>query len=181
MLMFYLSLLDEQYHPIFLEFHARYERRLYAVALGILKKHAMAEDAVSASMIKIIEHFDQFLKIYNRARSEIGPWAVTIVKNTALDLLRKEGRSGNLDEDWDAPAPEDTEGETSYRRLVDIIAAMPLSYRQVLDLRLVGEWSIKEIARATGLSEAAVRGRVKRGLELLREELEKEGYAYDRR
>lgn len=103
------------------------------------------------------------------------------MKNTALDLLRKEGRSGNLDEDWDAPAPEDTEGETSYRRLVDIIAAMPLSYRQVLDLRLVGEWSIKEIARATGLSEAAVRGRVKRGLELLREELEKEGYAYDRR
>ena len=155
--------------------------RLYAVALGILKNPALAEDAVSASMVKVIDHFETFLKIYEKSCQEIGPWAVTIVKNTALNLLRQERRSGSLDENWDAPAREDTEGEAGYRRLVALIRAMPESYRQVLELRLVSEWSTRDIARSTGLSEAAVDSRISRGRALLREKLREEGYEYDRR
>ena len=181
MLMFYLSLLDEQYHPIFLEFHARYERRLYAVALGILKKHAMAEDAVSASMIKIIEHFDQFLKIYNRARSEIGPWAVIIVKNAARDILRKESRTMPLEETWELSAPEHLEGESAFLRPVELIRSRPETYRQVLELRCAAGWTAREFACPMGLSESAVSKRIERGRALLIEKLRDEGYAYERR
>ena len=174
-----LSLLPQEHHRLFLEFHRRYEGKLYAVALNILKNPGMAEDAVSAAMLKVAEHFDTFLKIYEKSCEEIGPWAVTIVKNTALDLYKKERRSAAIEEDWDAPAPEDTESSAAYRQLVSIIRTMPALYRQVLELRFVAEWSAKEIARATGLSETAVNNRISRGRTLLKKKLRDAGYEYE--
>ena len=177
MLALCLMLLGEGERALFQEFHARYERKLYAVAMKILRDPARAEDAVSAALLKVAEHFETFLKIYEKDREKIGPWAVIIVKNAALDLLRREGRLSPLAEDWDAPAPEDTEGEAAYRRLVDLIRSMPEGYRQVLELKFVAEWSTREIARATGLSEKAVEHRIARGRALLIKKLREEGYA----
>ena len=177
MLAFYLSLIDgEDNKALFTEFYCRYERKLYAVALSLLKNPALAEEAVSGAFERAARHFETFLKIYQNNCHEIEPWAVTIVKNLSLDILEKEGRSGGLPEDWDAPAPEDTEGEDAYRRLVGLIRSMPQRYRRVLELKFVCEWSTKEIAHQLGLKEDAVKQRVSRGRELLMEKLKEEGY-----
>lgn len=51
----------------------------------------------------------------------------------------------------------------------------PEKYRVMLQLFYYEEFSIREIAEVTALSEAAVKKRLSRGREMLREMLEKEG------
>ena len=53
--------------------------------------------------------------------------------------------------------------------------------RQVLELKLVAEWSNREIAEATGVRENTVAARIVRGRALLAERLKEEGYEYERR
>lgn len=180
MLMFYLSLIEgDEEKALFTKFYYRYERKLYAVALNILKNPNLAEDAVHDAFERIARHFEKFLELYQNRCNEISPWAVTIVKNISLDILEKENRSGALPEDWDAPAPEDTEREDGYRRLVGLIRSMPKGYRQILELKFVCEWSTKEIATHLGLKESAVKQRVSRGRELLLKKLKEEGYEHE--
>ncbi len=163
---------------LFREFHRRHERRLYAVALGLLRDPRRAEDAVQEAMVHIARHFDQFKKIFAEDCLKIGPWAVIIVKHAALDQLRRDGRLSQLPEEWDAPAPETAESEHAYRRLVELIRAMPERDREVLELRFVREWEIRDIARRLGLSETAARKRVDRARARLVAVLRKEGYEY---
>ena len=99
------------------------------------------------------------------------------MKHAAVDILRQEGRSEPLDEDWDAIAPEDVEQESAYRHLVALIRAMPEQYREVLELKFVLERSNREIAEALGLTEGTVGVRIQRGRALLIRRLEQEGYS----
>ena len=96
-----------------------------------------------------------------------------VVRNRALDMLRKEARETELDpETWEPAAPPDL-GE--FQTLVSLICGMPEDYRRVLELRFVAEWSLEEIAQELGLTEGAVKSRVFRGRKLLADRLRKEG------
>lgn len=180
MLMFYLSLLEgDDNKALFTAFYTRYRARLYAVALNILKDPALAEDAVHEAFLRVIGHFETFLKIFEKERNKIGPWAVTIVKNISLDLLRKKNRSEFLPEDWDAPAPGGTEGEAGYRRLVEPISSMPEAYLRPLELEFICEYSDREIADDLGITLGAARQRIRRGRVLLIRKLKEEGYDHE--
>ncbi len=173
-----LALLEgEADRALFLEFHERYERKLYTVALNILRAPSLAEEAVQDAMVSIVRHWEDFKKIFEKNCYEIAPWCVTIVKHAAVDILRQEGRSEPLDEDWDAIAPEDVEQESAYRHLVALIRAMPEQYREVLELKFVLERSNREIAEALGLTEGTVGVRIQRGRALLIRRLKQEGYS----
>ena len=171
---------DEADRALFLEFHTRYEQKLYLVAFKILKSVALAEDAVQDAMLQIVLHFEDFKKIYEKNCYEIAPWCVTIVKHIALNTLHKEQRSNGLDKDWDTPAPEDVEGERAYHHLVALIRAMPVQYREVLELKFIREWSNQEIAAALHLTDGTVGVRIQRGRALLIKRLEQEGYSRGR-
>lgn len=173
-----LALLDDEAdRALFLEFHARYERKLYAVALNILKSETLAEDAVQDAMLQIVLHFETFKKIYQKGCNEIGPWCITVVKKAALYILRRERRSESLDKGWDTIAPEDVEKESAYHHLIALIFDMPEQYREVLELKLILEWSNQEIAAALHLTAGAVGTRIQRGRALLIKRLEQEGYS----
>lgn len=174
-----LLLIDgENEKALFREFYGRYEKKLYAVALNILHSPSLAEEAESEAFLRVAQHFETFLKIYRKNRQEIEPWAVTIVKNISIDILRKRGRETLFPEDWDAPAPGGVEAETAYGRLVALTRSMPESYRAVLEMKFVLEMKDKEIGAALGLSAGAVSQRVSRGRKLLIEKLREEGYDY---
>ena len=97
-----------------------------------------------------------------------------VVKNSALDLLRKEQRETELDaKEWEPAVPAD-EGE--FHALVALIRGLPEDYRRVLELRFVAEWSLAEIAQELVLTEGAVKTRIFRGRRLLIDQLRKEGY-----
>lgn len=180
MLALYLSALGgDADRAFFVRIYERCEDKLYAVALNILKQPRAAEDAVQDSLVKVLNHFDAAKKIFADERSNFDAWIVTIVKRTALDMLRKEKRAEPLAEDWDAPDGGDVEAESGYDALVALVRAMPEGYRAVLELRLVCEWGFSEIGKSLGITAGAARARYDRGLKLLREKCREEGYGDD--
>ena len=177
MLALYLSMLeDDGDKAIFTEIYEPYERKIYAVAMHLTSSAPKAEDAVHDTMIKVIKHFDDAKKLFRKSCDEFDPWIVTITKNTALDILRKEGRTTEMAEDWDMPVPDNVHPESEFRALVGEIRGMPEKYRRVLELRLVLEWSFDEIGRELDITENTARTRFQRGRIMLRERLEAMGY-----
>lgn len=169
-----LAMLEtEEDRERFLKLHGAYEKKLYAVAARVLGDRTAAEDAVQQTWLQIIRRWDRVSQL---PWSETEGYLVTAVKNTAVDMLRRERREEALPEDWDPPAPEDGQGE--YQRLVELIRSLPEAYRRVLELKFVEEETNQEIARRLGLKESTVSTKVQRGRRLLLDAMEQEGYSY---
>ena len=172
MLAFYLSMLETpEDRQKFTRLYEAWETKLYAVALHILANPSQAEDAVQQTWLYLLSHWE---RVSAFAWEEIGGYAVTAVKNAAMDLLRKERRTVPFPDTWEAPAREEATEE--YAFLVSLIQSLPEGYRRILELKCVEEETNREIARRMGLNESTVATRIKRGRAILRERLEQEGF-----
>ena len=163
---------QEEDRLLLTEIYQRDYSRMMAVAMQILSSHARAEDAVHETFLKIITHMDSLKAVPEERRIY---WVLTVTKNTALDLLRKEGREMPMEHAPEAAAPQE-EGEV--QRLVELIRAMPENYRRILELRFLAEWSHADIARELNMSVGAVKTRLSRGRQMLIQRMREEGYTY---
>ena len=175
MLAICLAMLEtEQDQRRFTRLFEAHEKKIYAVALRILGDPDRAEDAAQQTWLQLIKNWDRVSALPWR---ETEGYVVTVAKNCALDILRVERKTAAFPEDWDPPAQEERQEEYDY--LVSLIRSLPENYRRILELKCVEEQTNKEIARRLGMNESTVAVRVMRGRALLKERLEKEGYAYD--
>lgn len=173
MLVYLLSLLDDAAgRARFKELFAAQHDRMLRVALGILRDQADAEDAVQNAFVQIIRHFE---KIFQIPCDELGFWCISIVKNEAIQILRKKKKNVVPLEDWDA-FEEGCAGVHDYSALVACFARLPETYRAALEMKLLLGYSNKEIAEQLGLTEEAVKKRISRGRKLLQEIVLKEGF-----
>ena len=172
MLAFLLSTLESnEDKEIFTKIYEQYRPLMERTATRILKEPSDIEDAVQNAFVQIICHFD---KIYEIPREELPFWIISIVKNEARAILRKNSRTVSL-EDWDR-LTEDINDISGYTELVDLFTRLPKTYRSVLELKMLHGYTDKEIAKRVGISETAVSSRATRGRTLLREIVEKEGF-----
>ena len=172
MLSFFLAMLEtEEDRQKFLALYERCNARIERKAKQILKDQQDVEDAVQNTYIKIIRHFE---KIYEISCNEWVFWCISIVKNEAYVILRKKQKTVPF-EDWDA-AVDDAELISGYEDIVALFRRIPETYRAALEMKLLLDYSGKEIARHLGISESAVNTRISRGRTLLRELVEKEGF-----
>lgn len=177
MLSGYLNLLERDGdRDRFVRLYQANRRQMTRLAVQLLGPGPRAEDAVHDAFMKLIQHFDE---LEDRTEERLAGWLSVVVKNTALDMLRRDRFETELDERmWEPSVPADS-GE--FHALVALIRRMPEEYRRVLELRFVAEWSLAEIGRAMDISESAVKTRVFRGRRMLIEQLRKEGYLDDGR
>ena len=168
----FLSLLgSDEDRKKFTELYEEYHELIESVAIKILRDQHAAEDAVQNTYKQIIDHFE---KIYVVPCEKLRYWIISIVKNEALMILRKEKRVVTL-EDWTIveQAAEDVSG---YNDLVALFRELPETYRAVLEMKFLLDYSSKEIAKLLNISVRAVDTRVSRGRELLKKIVEREGY-----
>lgn len=176
MLAYCLMLLDDPDDaPLMCEMYERYHEDILKYALSILKSPHDAEDAAQAAWERVARHFPTAKKYFNESCSVFLAWLVTIVKNLAIDELRRREKTMAFPENWDEPARENTETQSEARALWRTIRSMPEKNRTVMELRLINECSFAEIGKALGLSEDAARMRYSRGLEILQKTLWEEG------
>ena len=150
----------------FIEIYEKYHVQMERTAMRILKEQSDVEDAV-----QMIRHFE---KIFEIPCEELPFWIISIVKNEARAILRKNRRTVSLEE-WDGFA-EHIDDISGYTELVDLFTQLPKTYRSVLELKMLHGYTDKEIAKRVGISETAVSSRATRGRTLLREIVEKEGF-----
>ena len=158
----------------FTRLYEAYEKKIYAVTLRLLGDQPRAEDAAQQTWLQLLRRWERVSAL---PWEETEGYVVTAAKNCALDILRAERRTTAFPEDWDPPAREERQDEYDY--LVSLIRALPEGYRRILELKCVEEQTNREIARRLHITESAVSMRVLRGMVMLKERLEKEGYTYD--
>lgn len=152
---------------IFEQYHVKMEK----VAMRILPEQKDAEDAVQNAFIQVIKNFEKVMEI---PKDELLYWLISVTKNEALMVQRKKRRTVPL-EDWNA-FTEMSNSNLYYQDIVALFVHMPETYRCVLEMKYLLEYSDKEIAQHLGISETAVSSRASRGRLLLQELIRKEAF-----
>lgn len=114
------------------------------------------------------ETFLAALEAYPRLRAgNASAWVMTIARNKATDVRRKQGRSalpvGDLPDRpaEDVPAPD--------HELWAAVRSLPNKQAEALSLRYAGDLAYAEVAATMGCSEDAARQSVRQGLKKLKE------------
>ncbi len=155
----------------FEELVKRYQRRVYAVALRIVRRHDAADDVAQETFIRAYTHLESF----DLARP-FGPWICRIAANLAINRVRSpEAREEGL------PDPQHEAASTAAGPLEGVLEGeaqgvlaaaldrLPPEQRAVVVLRVVEELSYKDIAEALGISIGTVMSRLSRAREKLRD------------
>jgi RNA polymerase sigma-70 factor (ECF subfamily) len=146
--------------------------RMLGVAIRLLRRRDMAEEAVH----------DCFLKVWQRAasfdpsRGDARSWIYTVLRNRALDILRGEGRTDLVD-DFEPLGLEDAgeSPEAAVERLSDTgalrrcLERLNPVRRQAILLAYVNGLTHGEIAGRLGLPLGTVKTWIRRGVIALKE------------
>ncbi len=162
----------------------RYERRVYSLALRMLRHEQDAEDVTQQAFLSALENLKGF-----RGEASFSTWLLRIASHAALKVIRK--RKGldtvSLDAATDTTDNPDTISHPEYiadwrqspeqlvqnneirRLLEEALAQLDEKHRLVFLLRDVEGLSVKETAEALGLTEANTKVRLLRARLQLRE------------
>ena len=157
----------------FEEIVKRYERRVYGIALRIVRRHEVADDVAQEAFMRA----HQALSTFDLARP-FGPWICRIAANLAINHVRSpEAREEGLPEGHgETPAPTEDPltqvlGGEAQSVLECALGRLPAEQRAVFTLRVFDELSYREIADALGIQIGTVMSRLSRARERLREVL----------
>jgi RNA polymerase sigma-70 factor (ECF subfamily) len=147
----------------------RYQRRVYGVALRIVRAHDLADDVAQEAFVRAWRSLDRF----DLARP-FGPWVCRIAANLAVNHVRsprarEEGLpEGHAETPSADPGPLGAILDAEARRVLDdAVAGLGPEQRAVFVLRAVEEMSYQEIAEALGISQGTVMSRLFRARERL--------------
>ena len=153
------------------ELFERYHLRLYNFFLRFCADRHWSEDMVQTTFYKVLNYAHTY-----EDRGEFPAWIFNIARNVALDHLRNEkrnltGAGGDLDE-FASPAgdPEYLHSMSQQERVLQTaLLRLPAEKRQLLLLCKVNQFSISELAAMYDCNPGAIKVRVHRALEMLRE------------
>ena len=157
----------------FRELVVRHQRRVYAVALGIVKDRDLAWDVSQEAFVRVHQHLSEF-----RDESSFSTWIHRITARVAIDVLRKERPSRRSDV-ADVPEPVLQEAapgvlstalgtdpqETVLRRelaarLTEALGQLPAVHRAILVLREMDGLSYEELAERLSIPRGTVMSRL---------------------
>ena len=143
---------------------------LRALARSLVRDEHRAEDVVQEAWLTALERAPE-------PRPGLRRWLARVVRNLALRSLRREGERPAREAR--AARPEavhdggEEEGLELQQRVVEAVRGLRQPYRSTVYQRYYRGLSPRRIAAAEGVPLATVKTRLRRGLELLREELDR--------
>lgn len=144
-------------------------RKLFALALRIMQDRAAAEDILQEAFVDIWRQAAAF----DPDRGSVMPWLTVIVRNRAIDALRRDGRNPAARNpiDLDALAPLAAPGATDSTDLIALARCLdqlePDAQRMILMAYLEGR-SREELAAHFDRPVNTVKTWLRRGLQSLR-------------
>ena len=154
----------------------RHQGSVYRLALGVLASHEEAEDAAQEALVGMLGGLHRF-----RGESLFSTWLYRLTLNTCLKRRRGLGRAPVVQADetqevsGDVTAqPEVLAGRRwSQRQVAGFLATLPDTYRMPVVLADCLNLTMPEIAALMQISLPAVKARILRGRQRLREEIER--------
>jgi RNA polymerase sigma factor (sigma-70 family) len=153
----------------FVEIVAHHQAMVTGIALGILKDFAASEDAAQEAFLTAWRKIHD-LQEPHRLRG----WLGQIARNAALGYLRRQHGGETLDQCAeladDAPAPDAIAASEEEAALVrEALEKLPENYRLPIILYYREGQSVRAVAESLSISEDAVKQRLARGREMLRD------------
>jgi RNA polymerase sigma-70 factor, ECF subfamily len=148
----------------------------YSLAYRIVGRQAAAEDVVQEALLSI---WRSRLR-YDQTRGSVRTWILGIVHNRAIDGLRRSSvhdrRRESLDlveERFEARERTDVEAarRDEARTVRGALETLPAEQRRTLELAYFGGFTHTQIADLTGEPVGTVKGRMRLGLEKMRQQL----------
>jgi RNA polymerase sigma-70 factor (ECF subfamily) len=160
-------------HGAFRALVVRYQRKVYAVALGIVKDTDLAWDVAQEAFVRVHGHLDSF-----KGDSAFSTWVFRITTHLGIDAVRRE-RTSHKD-DIDDVRESDLEGAgegilsttlgddpraNALRRelggkIQEALAQLPEKHRTILVLREIEGLSYEELAERLGIHKGTVMSRL---------------------
>lgn len=152
-----------------------YQRPLFSFLGRMGLRQFEAEELAQDAFIRVWQHLDR----YRVEQGAFSTWLYTIARRLALNEL---DRAGHRLQDNTGAAPPDTvceqhgpeqclQRQQQRTTLLQAVRSLPMGDRSVLALAYVHELSLADVARIEGCSEAAVKARLHRARQRLREAL----------
>lgn len=153
----------------------RHNPRVFRIARGITRDDADAQDAVQGAFVAAYRGLAGF-----RAEARFSTWLSRIVvreaQARAIQRKREAARSSDADTDLLVSSSLSPEAHIQWARLRGVLETLvdglPAQQRVVFMMRDVQELSTGETAEALEISEEAVRVRLFRARQMLRQEIE---------
>ena len=142
-----------------------YGNILFRMCLVMLGNASDADDAVQDTLLKYLQKSPQF----HDAEHEKA-WLLTVATNRCKDILRFKSRRRTvaLDEIMEHTS------ETGDSGILSALMTLPEKYRTVLYLHYVEEYGTKQIAEMIQRTPSAVKMRLQKGRNMLKEVYRKE-------
>jgi RNA polymerase sigma-70 factor (ECF subfamily) len=160
-------------------FEVVYERHsgaAFSLAYRMVGRGNVAEDVVQEAFLSIWRSGAR----YERTRGSVRTWVLGIVHHRAIDQLRRSSvhdkrRSSDEGIEERFESGERTEGEVARREEAATIRSamdtLPADQSHVIELAYFGGFTHTEIAEILGAPVGTVKGRMRLGLEKLRNQL----------
>lgn len=170
-MLIYMQMIEtEEERDDFQRLYQEYRNLMFYVANQILHNEHDAEDAVHDAFMKIAKNMK---KISDPVCPKTRSYVVIIVESCAIDMLRKKNRHPTTEMNEEITGlPVTYEGENV---VAECLLKLPGRYREVLLLKHDQGYSIREIAKIMGITEANAGKLEQRAKKKLRELCEKEG------
>jgi RNA polymerase sigma-70 factor, ECF subfamily len=150
----------------------RHGRLAYSLAHRICGRGAMAEEVVQDAFLALWHHRARF----DGSRGSVRAWLMTLVRNRAVDAVRREHVRSSRDTANEGaaealPSPdsvaEEAERREQARTLHGALSALPPDQREVIELAYFAGLTHTQIATRLGIPAGTVKGRMRLGLEKL--------------
>ncbi len=170
MLLILVAALSEEERAEVEKLFAQHKEYLYRIAARALNDGANAEDAVSEAFLKIIDHVDTLSRMDVIKKTA---FCVTVVKNTALDMLRKESKVSSVNDPAgliygaEPDFAERLAKEEEIRFLTCSLESLSKEDRRLLHLRYGEKMTYGDIGKLLDISEEAAQKRGRRLVEKL--------------
>jgi RNA polymerase sigma-70 factor (ECF subfamily) len=153
----------------------RYQRKVYAVALGMLKDKEEAMDVSQEAFVKVYKYLDHF-----KGDASFYTWLYRITVNICIDIIRKRAGAGGEAVEFDETLPMDVSEanigalgsrlgtnpqKSALRRelaekIQEALAAVPEKHRAILLLREVEGMSYEDLSRTLDIPKGTVMSRL---------------------
>ncbi|MFZ2961212.1 MAG: RNA polymerase sigma factor [Candidatus Ozemobacteraceae bacterium] len=147
----------------------RYERRVFSYVLRMVGNLQDAEELAQDCFVRAFSGIAAY-----QSKGRFRSWLFTVARNLCKNHQAKKYHNGRrviqeeLPDNLTAKPTDDSSGE----EIQGWLSSLPKEYRTVMVLKYVADLSCREIAEVESITEAAVKQRLHRGREMIREKID---------
>lgn len=160
------------------ELYDRFHRLVFTVAVNIVGRREEAEEITLDIFTRVWEKADT----YRSDRGKVQTWLTRMARNRSIDVLRRqEVRPLKHSIQWAEVSPEPSTNQHNpessahlsleVQRIRQAMASLPENQQEVLALAYFKGYTHSEMARILDLPLGTVKGRIRAGMQKLREQL----------